>query len=336
MTSISRIRGHCRHPRDAHGDSDTLSDEERRGVNVRQSRSLMTSPKHEYVPTVVETRHGPVEYAVLGTGAPVVVVHGTPGGIDAAALMAGFLPRDGIAAIVLSRPGYLGTELGDRRTIDRQAELLLALLDHLVIDRAAVFTWSGGGPAGYRLAVRHPDRVAALVANAAISRAFLPQNEDLTTRLLFGTRVGRRLLRLLAARVPKQYIAGALSSQGDLTKEQLARRVDEVFADPVKRAFVLAIGPTASQDEPRRAGYTNDLEQFAAISSLELATITTPTLLVQGSADAELVAHSAYAAEVIPGAELLTLQTGTHLALYTHPDAAATQARVVDFLLRHS
>jgi hypothetical protein len=39
---------------------------------------------------------------------------------------------------------------------------------------------------------------------------------------------------------------------------------------------------------------------------------------------------------VIPGAELLTLQTGTHLALYTHPDAAATQARVVDFLLRHS
>ncbi len=302
MTSISRIRGHCRHPRDAHGDSDTLSDEERRGVNVRQSRSLMTSPKHEYVPTVVETRHGPVEYAVLGTGAPVVVVHGTPGGIDAAALMAGFLPRDGIAEIVLSRPGYLGTELGDRRTIDRQAELLLALLDHLVIDRAAVFTWSGGGPAGYRLAVRHPDRVAALVANAAISRAFLPQNEDLTTRLLFGTRVGRRLLRLLAARVPKQYIAGALSSQGDLTKEQLARRVDEVFA----------------------------------LSSRELATITTPTLLVQGSADAELVAHSAYAAEVIPGAELLTLQTGTHSALYTHPDAAATQARVVDFLLRHS
>ena len=37
----------------------------------------MTSPEHsrpEYVPTIVETQLGPVEYAVLGTGAPVVVV----------------------------------------------------------------------------------------------------------------------------------------------------------------------------------------------------------------------------------------------------------------------
>ena len=32
--------------------------------------------------------------------------------------------------------------------------------------------------------------------------------------------------------------------------------------------------------------------------------------------------------------ELLTLDTGTHLALFTHPEAAAAQARVVDLLLR--
>jgi pimeloyl-ACP methyl ester carboxylesterase len=296
----------------------------------------MTSPEPEYHPTIVETRLGPVEYAVLGTGAPVVVVHGTPGGIDAAALMAGFLPRDGIAAILLSRPGYLGTELGDRRTIDQQAELLVALLDHLGIERVGVFTWSGGGPAGYRLAIRHPDRVVALVANAAISQAYHEPDEDLTTRFLFGTRAGRLLLRLLAARMPERYIAGALSTQCDLTGEQLAQRVAEVLADPVKRDFVLAIGPTASQDEPRRAGYRNDLEQFAAISSLELAAIAAPTLVIQGSADSELVAHSAYAVQTIPGAELLTLDTGTHLALYTHPDAAAAQERVVEFLLRRS
>jgi pimeloyl-ACP methyl ester carboxylesterase len=40
-----------------------------------------------------------------------------------------------------------------------------------------------------------------------------------------------------------------------------------------------------------------------------------------------------YAARTIPGAELLTLDTGSHLALYTHPDAAAAQTHVVEFLL---
>lgn len=286
-------------------------------------------------PRIVGTALGPVEYAVVGTGVPVVVVHGSPGGIDAAALMAGFLPRGEVSAILLSRPGYLGTELGDRRTVDRQADLLAALLDHLGVERAGVFSWSGGGPAGYRLAVRHPDRVTSVVAFAAVSRAYHLPQQDLATRLMFTTASGRWLLRLLAAHQPKQYVAGVLSGEGDLTGEQLARRVEEVFADPVKRDFVLALGPTASQDRSRLAGYRNDLEQFAAITSLELQRISAPTLVVQGTADSDLPpAHSTFAAETIPGAELVTLDTGTHLALYTHPEAAATQARVVDFLLR--
>src|SRR5690242_3242224 len=213
----------------------------------------------------------------------------------------GFLPRDRISAILLSRPGYLGTELGNRATIDQQADLLAALLDHLRIGRTGVLSWSGGGPAGYRLAVRHPDRVDAIVAFAAVSRAYHLSDQSLTTRLLFTTEPGRWLLRLLAAHQPKQYIAGVLSSEGDLTKEQLAQRVEEVFADPVKRHFVLALGPTASQDKARRAGYRNDLAQFAAITSLELEKITARTLVIQGSADDDVApAYSTFAAETIP------------------------------------
>ncbi|GAA4879916.1 alpha/beta fold hydrolase [Actinomycetospora straminea] len=287
----------------------------------------------EYVAEVAETASGPVEYAVVGTGTPVVVVHGSPGGIDAAALMARILPRDGVAAILLSRPGYLRTPLAGREGIDEQADLLAALLDHLGIDRAGVYTWSGGGPAGYRLAVRHPRRVTALVANAAVSRAYEAPRQDLATRLMFTTAPGQWLLRLLAAHQPEQYIRGALASEGDLTEEQLAQRVQEVLADPAKRDLALALGPTAVPDAHRRAGYRNDLDRFAAITSLELEKVAAPTLVVQGSADSDVPpADSTFAADTIPDAELLTLDTGTHLALYTHPDAAAAQARVVAFL----
>lgn len=292
--------------------------------------------EHEYVTQTTETALGPVEYAVVGTGTPVVVVHGSPGGIDAAALMARILPRDGISAILLSRPGYLGTPLEGRATVDEQADLLAALLDHLGIERAGVYSWSGGGPSAYRLAVLHPERVAALVANAAVSQAYDPPHQDLATRLLFTTAAGQWLLRLLAAHQPEQSIRGAISSEGHLTDEQLTERVEEVFADPAKRDLVLALEPTAVPDAHRKAGFDNDVDQFAAITSLELEKITAPTLVVQGSADSDVPpAQSTFAAAAIPGAELLTLDTGTHLALYTHPDAAAAQKRVVDHLMRN-
>jgi pimeloyl-ACP methyl ester carboxylesterase len=283
---------------------------------------------------VVDTARGPIEAAVVGSGAPVLVVHGSPGGVDAAEVMSRFLPRDTTQAILVSRPGYLGTELGDRRTIDQQADLLAALLDALGIERAAVLTWSGGGPAGYRLAVRHPARVSALVAFAAVSEQYHEPRVPLSDRLMFGTRAGQWLMRALAAHQPKQYIEGALKSEGDLTQEQLAQRVEEVFADPAKRQFVLDLGPTTSHGPDRKAGYANDLEQFAQIDSLQLGAISTPTLVIQGTADSDLPPeHSYRAAEAIPGAQLITLDTGTHLALYTHPDAEAVQKQVVEFVL---
>ncbi|GAA4854695.1 alpha/beta fold hydrolase [Pseudonocardia benzenivorans] len=287
-----------------------------------------------YEATVAETALGPIEFAVVGTGAPVLVVHGTPGGIDAAELMARILPRDGVSAILLSRPGYLGTPLDGRTTVDAQADLMGALLDHLGIARAGVYTWSGGGPAGYRFAVRHPDRATALVANAACSQAYRLPEQDLATRLMFTTAPGQWLLRVLAAHGGRQYTQGVIADEGDLTPDQVAQRVDEILADPAKQRFVTDLGPTALPDGRRRAGYRNDLDRFAEITSLELERITVPTLVVQGTADADLPPeHGWYAARTIPGAELLSLDTGTHLALYTHPDAAAAQTHVVEFLL---
>jgi len=283
--------------------------------------------------TVVETSCGPVEYEMSGTGAPVVVLHGSPGGIDAAALMARILPTDHVASIVLSRPGYLGTPLESGRTPDEQADLVIALLDALGVDQAGVFTWSGSGPMGYRLAARYPGRVSALVAFAALSKEFVEPRPGLSDRLLFETGAGRRLVRTLVKYRPNDIVAGALSGESSLRGDELAAAVAHAVSDPAARSFILDLTPTAFRDRTRRSGYENDLAQFAALGSLELAGITTPTLVIQGTADTDVTPdHSAYAVEQISGAELLSLAGGSHFALFAHPDAASAQRRVVDFL----
>ncbi len=282
----------------------------------------------------IETRLGPVEYLRLGAGRPVVILHGSPGGIDAGELMARFLPREEISAILLSRPGYLGTLLGENRTIDQQADLVIALLDALAIPSAGVLSWSGGGPCGYRLAVRYPDRINAVVTFAGVSRAIVIPKASLTDRLMFGTGAGHWLMRILIAHRPADVVSGTLSRESSLTGTALKDRVAQIMGDPAKLQFVLDLAPTASTTSERRAGYDNDLAEFAAIESLELDRITVPTLIVQGRADADLPpADSDFAADTIPGAHRIDLDGGSHLALYTHPDAAAAQQQVIDFLL---
>jgi pimeloyl-ACP methyl ester carboxylesterase len=288
-------------------------------------------------PQLVETRLGPVEVAVVGEGAPVLVVHGTPGGWDQAAAMARFLtdaePGPGVKAILPSRPGYLGSELGERATIDAQADLHAALLDALGVERVGVLCWSGGGPSSYRLAVRHPDRVRAVVALDAVSKAYPRPHEDLPTRLMFTTRPGNWLLRAMAAHAPKQLIQATLDAEGSLSKAQVEQRASEVFEDDVKRRFVLELDASVLRHDGRQVGYDNDIDQFEAIETLER--VEAPCLIVQGSADTDVPPDfSDFAVSRIPNAELLTLDGGTHLAFYTHPEATSAQARALSLLLR--
>ena len=285
------------------------------------------------MPEIAATSLGPVEFETQGRGRPILVVHGTPGGHDQAKAMAGFLPTDEFQAIMPSRPGYLGTPLEGRETIDQQADLHAALLDHLGVDSAGVLCWSGGGPSSYRLAVRHPDRVDGIVSLAAVSKQLPRPDEDLPTRLMMRTAFGNWLLHAMAAHSPKSLISSTIAAEGDLTKEQVRAQTEQVFADPVKRRFVLDLDATVSERSERRGGFDHDYATFEAIDSLELERITQPTLLIWGDADSDVLPeYSEFAAATIPGAETIILSEGTHLAFYTHLEAEAAQARARSLL----
>jgi pimeloyl-ACP methyl ester carboxylesterase len=281
----------------------------------------------------VETSLGPVELARRGAGDPVLFVHGTPGGSDSSYVMGRFLAEAGFEVIAPSRPGYLGTPLEGREAIDDQADLHAALLDALGHERAGVVTWSGGGPSGYRLAVRHPDRVSALVAFAAVSRAWEPGHEGLEERLMLKTSAGNWLLRAMAAHMPRSTVSATLKAEGDLSRDEAKALVEEAMADEAQRDVVLTMANVVGDYEHRRAGIENDERNYAAIETLELERIAAPTLIVVGNADADVSPdHSDHAARTIPGAEQLVMDRGTHLCLFVHPDAAQAQARVVAHL----
>ena len=284
-------------------------------------------------PSRAETEFGPIEYLDRGHGLPVLVVHGSPGGCDQGSLMAEFLLAAGMRVIIPSRPGYLGTPLTEaNRSIDGTADSHAALMAALGIERFGVMCWSGGGPSSYRMALRHPARITALIAIAAVSQRYV-WHADAEDRFMFDTALGNWTLGVMSRHAQRQLIAATLASEGKLSKVELESLVEHVWADEHKRQFVLELAGTVSWRGPRKAGRDNDEANFAAITDLELDGIQVPTLLVHGRVDTDaLPQHSEFAAARIAGARLEWVERGGHLAAFIDPDSSAIQARIVQFL----
>jgi pimeloyl-ACP methyl ester carboxylesterase len=233
-----------------------------------------------------------------------------------------------------SRPGYRGTPLtDDTRSPAAQADLAATLMDRLGIERFHLVCWSGGGPSAYLLAARHPDRVASVVALAAVSTSYrvdLRRRVGLAEEKLMMNRFGRWLAGRVADGAPRTAVRMLLAEEGDLSRAQVAELAGQVLDDPEQRAFALGLLDTVTG--PRRAGFTNDLDQYAELD-LPLTEVVAPTLLVHARTDADVpYDHSVHAAAHLPSATLVTLQTGTHVSAWTGPDARDVQAAVLAHL----
>jgi pimeloyl-ACP methyl ester carboxylesterase len=112
---------------------------------------------------VIETDCGPIEYARVGEGAPVLVVHGTMGGFDAGLMLAKPVIDAGYQVISVSRFGFLRSPLPENASVNMQADAYACLLDALGIQQVAIMTVSGGAISSIRFAARYPERISALI-----------------------------------------------------------------------------------------------------------------------------------------------------------------------------
>jgi len=96
-------------------------------------------------------------------GLPVVFIHGFPFNHEMWNPQMKALPNN-IRAISYDVRGHGASDVGDAQySIEFFVDDLIALLDHLVIDRAVLCGLSMGGYIALRAFERHPDRVRALV-----------------------------------------------------------------------------------------------------------------------------------------------------------------------------
>jgi len=139
-------------------------------------------------------------HAVFGAGDPVVFLHGGLANANYWGLQVPEIARHH-QVIVMDSRGH-GRSTRDNRPYgyDLMADDVVALLDHLHIDRAAVVGWSDGGIIGLDLAIRHPTRVTRVFAFAANTdpSGVTPNVEKNPTFAAFIRRAGQEYQALSA------------------------------------------------------------------------------------------------------------------------------------------
>ena len=276
---------------------------------------------------VLPTRCGPVEYQEVGTGVPLLAVHGSGGGHDQGMAFAAGLAPHGIRVIAMSRFGYLRTPMPADASAAAQADAHVCLLDALGIAKAAVMGGSAGAPSALQMAIRHPRRVTALVllvpltykppAQADSAPPMPPWVEALMMRLIGSDFLFWSGLHLARDQVIKVVLA--------TPPELLAH------ASLTERARVEAMLDNILPVSLRAEGLRSDTAVGKHLAPSPLASIRVPTLVISARDDRYgTYASAQYTASHIAGAKFIGFNEGGHTWV-GHDDEV--RAAIVDLLL---
>jgi pimeloyl-ACP methyl ester carboxylesterase len=264
---------------------------------------------------IVETRCGPVELAEMGSGPPLLLVHGTGGGFDQASSAGVDFAARGLRVIAPSRFGYLRTPYPADASAEAQADHFACLLDTLGISRVAVVGVSAGANSALQFAIRHPQRTSALVL--LVPAAYKPLAAPASAPSPSGLTA-----RMLMAIVTSDFAYWFISQ----------------FAEETAIRMVLATPPedfrTASAEEQARArvvldqilpisarvrGIVNDAHLAGNPPRYALEAIQAATLIISVRNDLYgTYASAQYTAQQIPGARFIGYERGGHAWLGHH------------------
>jgi 2-hydroxy-6-oxonona-2,4-dienedioate hydrolase len=278
---------------------------------------------------IIETKSGPIEFAEVGQGPVLLVVHGAGGGFDQGLDILGPLARRGFRLISVSRFGYLRTPLPTDASPAAQADAHANLLEALGIQRASIFGVLAGGPSAMQFAIRHPERCDAIVLMVPLAyrpsevTASVPKLSPTTETILMtivgsdfaywlGSKLAPSMIFKTVMVTPTEVVAAASSEE--------RRRM---------MLFMNHILPISS----RVQGIMKDSAIGNSLQRYDLEAIKAPSLLVSARDDLYgTFTSTEYSAEKIPGARFIGYDTGGHM-LVGHMDQSLAE---IDAFLKHA
>jgi pimeloyl-ACP methyl ester carboxylesterase len=225
--------------------------------------------------------HGGVDIAYLdeGEGDPIVLVHGFASSKNVNWVYPAWvseLRKNGRRVIALDNRGHGESgKLYDPADyeIDIMAGDVVALLDHLRIDRTDIMGYSLGSRMTARIALHHPARVRSAI-------------------------IGGLGIGLIEGRGPGENVAAALEAES----------LDDV-TDPVGRTFRAFADQTRS-DRKALAACMRGSRRL--MSAEEAARIAVPVLIAVGTTD-EIAGSAQALGAIIPGARVLDIPNRDHM-----------------------
>ncbi len=258
---------------------------------------------------LLPTRCGPIEYQEAGTGVPLLVVHGSGGGHDQGMAFAGTLAQHGVRVIAMSRFGYLGTPMPADASADAQADAHVCLLDALGIGRAVVMGGSAGVPSALQMAIRHPDRLSALIL--LVPLAYKPATEADSAPPMPAW-VEATMMRLIGSDF---LFWAALHVARDQVIKVVLATPPELLAttSPKERARVNAMLDNILPVSTRADGLRSDSSVGKHLAPSPLESVRVPTLIVSARDDGYgTYASAQYTASRIAGAKFIGFDQGGH------------------------
>jgi pimeloyl-ACP methyl ester carboxylesterase len=270
---------------------------------------------------VFTTDCGPIEAAILGEGEPVLVSHGISGGFDQGLGLAKSYLGDGYQVIAPSRFGYHATPLPAGATPASQADAFVCLLDALGIDKVTVMANSAGGTSSIQMALRHPERLKAIVFVSTAAPSVGEYNITLPPKPVIQTVFSSDFLMWLIT----HHFESAMKPAIGVPNGYILSEAEQATVTAVVRS-VLPI-------ERRTAGFvfdmfTSNLDMDRHPADYPLEEIRVPVLVIHAVDDSLAAYENAEAlAKRVPSAELLSIPRGGHLLLSQEEFVRAQVAR---------
>ncbi len=263
---------------------------------------------------VMETDVVPANVRVQGTGPAIVLIHGFGAAIDWWDAIAPTLAADH-RVISIDLIGHGGTAApASGYSIERQAELVAAVLDKLGVERVTVIGHSMGGEVATALAERNPARIERMVlidSPATAAATFTP-----LTHLYMEPVIGQVLSRFE-------------------TDAALRHGLEQGFAPgfPVPEAFVADLKQLtytafrSAHDES--IAYRTAKPPYERLAALQPVP---PLLAILGAEDAIVPPENARLFLRVPGAKLVMIEGSGHSPMVEKPEKVLEALR--DFLSR--